>query len=84
MATYKIKDEWLRKEDNGYTTVNGRLVALIREGVKQSKAGKDGPEKTVKVPLATQDDLKWLHESGHPWVEKEETPTATKQLAEKQ
>lgn len=84
MANYKVKQELINKQDNAFMlNEKGELIALIKEGVKVFDGGKDGPEKTVKVPLATQADLKYLFELGSTFIEKEETP-ATKQVTEKQ
>lgn len=76
-ATYKVNELIARKQDNIYALVDGKLVGLLKEGVKALDGGKDGPEKTVKVPLATQADLKWLFEQGtQDIVVKEETAPA--------
>jgi len=85
MANYKVKQELINKQDNAFTlNEKGELIALIKEGVKVLDGGKDGPEKTVKVPLATQADLKYLFDSGSTFIEKEEIPTPKQVTAEKQ
>lgn len=77
MATYKVNERIAQKQDNIYIVANGKLVALLQEGVKVIGGGKDGPAKNIKVPLATQADLQWLFEQGtQDIVVKEETTLA--------
>lgn len=77
MSNYKVSEAYTRKYDNGYSLVNGKLVALVKEGVRETGGGKDGPVKIEKVPVATQAELKILFDEGNPWIEKEEATPAT-------
>ena len=79
MSTYKVSEAYTRKYDNLYTLVNGKLIAAVKERVKEVDGGKNGPVKIEKIPMATQEELKILFYEGNPWIEKEEaTPSPTK------
>lgn len=75
MSTYKINEAYARKHDNLYTlNAKGEAIALLKEGVRVYDGGKNGPAKTVKIPLASQADLKYLYEQGTSFIEIDETP----------
>lgn len=51
------------------TTINGKPVSLIKEQAKIIPATASGPEQRIKIPLATQAELKLMFDQGNPVIE---------------
>lgn len=66
---YRVKKEF-EKYRTAVTTIDGRRVALNEAFEFETKPTPQKPPETIRVPVATQNDLKAMFERGDPAIEK--------------
>lgn len=66
---YRVKKQYAEAAPEMVTTINGKPVSLIKEQAKIIPATASGPEQRIKIPLATQAELKLMFDQGNPVIE---------------
>lgn len=80
MARYKVKAPFLQKDCLPCAIKGVGVVDLLERGYDRIyPASILGPEKRVRIPGATQAQLKYLHECGSPLIEKVEAKVKVKE-----
>jgi hypothetical protein len=81
--SYFIDPIIAQKHQTLVVNIGNVAVSLLDEVVKITDDTKDAPGITVKIPVASQKDLKALYDEGHPFIRKSETIEPTIQTSDK-